>query len=223
VFGKITDPDGRSLGQVEVIAHCGEGTLFRTGSTVTDADGQYRLSFGPGMRMRRGPDVPLGVGCQAATISVHKTGYSAQNLGRAGNLGMTDSTNAAPAWTTNFAGVVRAFTPYRLDFVLQPASLLRGHLEDPARRLPPKTSLCLKGEKLPPSSSALACVDLLENGEFVFVDVLVGFNFWFEASWREKDTWKTLRSPPLKASASTAKNLKITVRDDALDLSELPP
>jgi len=210
------------MGGVEVVAHCGNGTLRPTGSMLSHPDGEYRLSFGPGVRMGRLLDAgSLGVGFQAATISARKPGYFVQRLGRTGNLAMTDSTNVAPAWSTNFAGVVRPFQPYRLDFSLQPASLIRGQLADPSYRLPPKVTLCLKGEKLPPFSSVLACVDLLENGEFEFPDVPVGFAWWFEVSWREKGTWKTLCSKPLKLAAPLPKTVKITVLSETLEVEHL--
>jgi hypothetical protein len=210
-FGKISDVEGRPLGGVEVIAHSGNGSLQRTGSTVSGANGEYRLSFGPGVRMGRLLGAgPLGIGFQAATISAHKRGYFMQGLGQVGNLAMTDSTNMAPAWSTNFAGVVRPFHPFRLDFCLQSASLVRGHMSDPSHQLPSKVSLCLRGEKLPPSSSVLACVDLDKNGEFEFADVPVGFAWWFEVSWREQEAWKTLRSEPITASLAL-KTVKITV------------
>ena len=192
IFGKITDAAGKPMEGVQVLAHCGIGSLFCTGKAETGANGEYRLSFGSGVRMGAALGVgPFGVGFQAATISARKPGYFLQGLGRAGNLAMTDSTNAAPNWSTNSAGIVRAFQPYRLDFTMLPASVIRGHLADPLHRLPAKVSLCLVGQKLPPSSSALACVDLGENGEFQFTDVPVGYSWWLEVTLREKDAWRT--------------------------------
>ena len=51
---------------VEVNAHCGMGTLFRTGTAKTDLDGTYRLAFRPGITVG---NTKLGVGTQVATIT----------------------------------------------------------------------------------------------------------------------------------------------------------
>jgi hypothetical protein len=221
VFGKVTDDTGTPLSGVEILAHCGHGSLFLTGRTTTDTAGEYRLSFGPGVRMGAGPGVgQLGVGFQAATISARKTGYFTDGLGRTGNLAMRDSTNDPPTWSTNFAGVVQAYAPYRLDFRLQPASLIKGRLADPLHELPVQLTLCLKGDKLPPSSNVLACADLAEDGEFQFADVPVGYSWWFEITWREGETWKALRSQPLPVSAAGVKPVNLTAANDMLEIQQ---
>jgi hypothetical protein len=221
VFGKVTAGDSKPLSGVEVFAHCGNGTLFCTGTAVTDTKGEYQLAFGPGVlmgsSMRAGQ---LGVGYQAATISARKPGHFIKGLGRAGNLAMTDSTNTPPGWSTNHAGVVHAFRPYRLDFTLLPASAIRGRLLDPSRRLPAKFSLCLSGDKLPPSSSVLACVESPKDGNFHFEEVPVGYGWWLELSWREGDARKTLRSKPLSVAAPAPIVCKLTLTEDALLLEE---
>src|SRR5262245_14693107 len=52
-FGKVTDQDGKPLAGVEVRAHCGMGTLRRTGLATSSADGKYELNFGPGIMFGR--------------------------------------------------------------------------------------------------------------------------------------------------------------------------
>jgi len=221
VFGKINDAAGKPMEGVQVLAHCGIGSLFCTGTTETGADGEYRLSFGPGVQMGAALGVgPFGVGFQAATISARKPGYFIQGLGRAGNLAMTDSTRTASHWSTNSAGIVRAFHPYRLDFTLLPASQIRGHLADPVHRLPATASLCLVGQQLPPSSSVLACVTLRESGEFQFTDVPVGYSWWLEVTFREKDAWRTLRSELISITAPDPRTIRVTAGEDALELKE---
>jgi hypothetical protein len=219
VFGKIIDSAGKPMEGVQVLAQCGMGSLFCTGKTETGANGDYRLSFGPGVRMGAALGVgPFGVGFQASTISARKPGYFLQGLGRAGNLAMTDSTNAAPNWSTNYAGIVRTFQPYHLDFTMLPASLIRGYLVDSSHRLSAKVSLCLVGHELPPSSSALACVDLGKSGEFQFTDVPVGYSWWFEVTLRQKDAWKTLRSEPITISEPDPRHIHLIAAEEALEI-----
>jgi hypothetical protein len=47
---------------VTMSAHCGYGTLFRTGSATSGGDGRYEMDFGPGIMSRDGTML------QAATI-----------------------------------------------------------------------------------------------------------------------------------------------------------
>src|SRR5690349_1447248 len=70
-FGRVTDHDGKPLAGVEVAAHCGMGTLRRTGVATSGADGRYALDFGPGILfLRASRPIP-----QAATIAAHRAGY----------------------------------------------------------------------------------------------------------------------------------------------------
>jgi hypothetical protein len=138
-------------------------------------------------------------------------GYFARDLGRAGNLAISGSTDAPPRWATNYAGTVNAQNPYRLDFVMEPAASIRGKLNDPLRRLPNHVTVHLAGDKLPPSSSVLASSGISTNGEFEFGEVPVGYTWWFELEVRDGSQSKTLRSPPLLIKAPAEKRLKLTV------------
>jgi hypothetical protein len=56
VYGEIRDARGRPVAGVELVAHCGVGTLRPTSRTTTALDGRYRLKFGISNRfMRRYP------------------------------------------------------------------------------------------------------------------------------------------------------------------------
>lgn len=226
VFGRVTDAAGKPLEGVEVSVSCGIGTLFRTGSGTSGTNGDYAVSFGPGVLMGRSMGVgPLGVGFQAAAVYARKKGYYPRGLGREGNIAMTDTTNSAPTWWTNFSGIVRAFEPYRLDFCLERAASLEGTLRTASKDLPEKFSLCLGGEKLPPASSVLGCTELKEEGRFEFKDVPVGHTWWFEASWRKRSDWQSARSKPfvLKEAGSRSVRVEFDVNDARLEVvSGLP-
>lgn len=221
VFGRITDAQGKPMPDVEVWANCGAGTLFRTGHTTTDDRGQYRLVFRGGFSMPHSDTAPLGVGFQAATVSARKSGHSMQGLGRVGNLAMTDQSNTAPQWATNFAGIVRPFAPYRLDFALQTAASVNGELRDPSRKLPGTRILSLKGEQLPPSCSVLASTALVAGSLFQFTEVPVGFDWWLEIEWREGAAWKSVRTKPLSFRSPGEHRLILTLTaQGALEMTE---
>ena len=71
-FGRVTDPEGKPMAGVEVWAHCGIGTLRKTGIATSGADGRYELNFQPGW----GSSNPTAI--EAATISAHKPGISSR-------------------------------------------------------------------------------------------------------------------------------------------------
>lgn len=216
-FGRVTDPSGAPLAGVTITAHCGMGTLLPTGTATTGENGDYRLAFGPGLRTRMNGDAPSGVGLQVATISARKPGYFARDLGRAGNLAMTDSTRPHPAWVTNLSGVVRLNEPYRLDFTLSTAGSVTVSVSDPGRRLPAKVSLCLTGEKLPPSSSVLGCAEIGPDARHDFADVPVGYSWRFEITWRKGDAWKTIRSPDFAKTNAAPEVIQLRVTDSSLE------
>lgn len=218
VFGKVTDGSGAPLSGVTVTAHCGMGTLLPTGTATTAADGSYRLAFGPGLHTRISDTAPFGVGFQVATVSARKPGFSERELGRRGNLAMSDSSQPGPTWATNFSAIVRPKEPYRLDFTLEPAGRVTVKVSDPEHRLPAKASLCLTGDKLPPSSSVLACSELGKDGRCEFVDVPVGHSWRFETTWRKGDGWKTIRSPNWTQDTPQPKVLELLVTESGLEI-----
>jgi serine protease AprX len=168
VTGKVTDDQGQPLQGVEVHASCGWGTLMPTGSTRTGPDGTYRLLFGPGRIGGRATAAnPLGVGVQAATIRQGMPGYFEKNLGRQGNLIMTDSSGPLPE-SSRYAGVVKPREPYRLDFVMSYGVAVRGTLVDEAGKPIVRQNIWITAPKLPPSCSVLSEVTTDEHGHFQF-------------------------------------------------------
>ncbi len=81
VTGHVRDSAGGPLAGVEITAHCGAGTLRRTGLAATNQQGEYTLEFGPGVWFM-GDSSNL----QAATIAPHKLGLFERNLHRQGDL-----------------------------------------------------------------------------------------------------------------------------------------
>ena len=72
-FGRVTDRAGRPLAGVEVSAHCGYGTLRRTGLAISSENGRYELSFGPGISYLGRSGTPRH--WLLLTITAHKFGY----------------------------------------------------------------------------------------------------------------------------------------------------
>ena len=221
VFGLIADSRGNALAGVEVRACCGIGTLQCTGRTMSDANGKYVLAFGPGVLMGKLLSGGHGVGLQAATIFAEKSGYSCVELGRAGNLGMTDLDEVKPEHSRSFAGVVYRSKPYRLDFVLQPAASLKGAITSANGKLPEKLTLSLVGKVLPPSCSVLTSVELLQTNAFAFSNVPIQSNWWFEASWREQGQWKSSKTEPFACKIPTEHEATLEFIQDELRLRRL--
>lgn len=203
VFGRVADSQGNALAGVEVRACCGIGTLECTGQTTSDTNGQYVLVFEPGVLMGKLLSGGHGVvGFQAATIFAKKSGYACADVGRAGNLAMTDLEEVKAQQSRSFAGVVYRFKPYRLDFALQPAASVKGIVLASNGNLPKKLTLSVVGQVLPPSCSVLSSVELLQTNGFTFTDVPVKSNWWFAASWRERDEWKSSKTEPFTCESA---------------------
>jgi hypothetical protein len=189
VTGHVADADGRPFAGVEVVAHCGEGTLHVTGKAVTDEHGDYTLRFGPGFHhLTFEPYAYI----QAATISPQKTGYCERNLHRQGDLLMADRTPTADElrpWTrsqqrdgaSRLNDVIVPDRPKRVDFVMVPAAKVRGRLVDAKGQPLPDTGISLTGDELPPSSSVVAWTKTDAQGGFAFGEVPVGRVWWFSA------------------------------------------
>lgn len=176
-FGRVTDEQGRPMEGVEVRANCGIGTLFPTGRTNSDSNGVYRVAFGPGFLMNRDDTHPFGVGFQVATISATTPGYFDQNLGRQGNLAMTDRATVGDE-AKRFSGLVKPHEPYHLDFVLAPSATVTGWLVDEQERPIAGQRLYLSGEELPPSQSVLASSNTDSEGRFQFDQVPTSHSWW---------------------------------------------
>lgn len=216
VYGTVRGPDGDPMAGVTVRVYCGIGSLFCTGRTASDQDGHYRLAFGPGVLMGRllKPG-DLGVGLQAATIFAQKPGYFSRDLGRAGNLAITDTTNAPQP---GFQGILHPFEPRLLDFVLEPAASIRGTLELPQGQTSLGLGMSITGKQLPPSSSVLASAKLEPGGAFEFNDVPVGYHWQIEASWRESGQEKTARSKDFLLERSKPYQMELKLHEGVLDM-----
>jgi biopolymer transport protein ExbD len=175
VRGVVTDGDGKPLEGVELRAHTGMGTLMLTGQTTTGRDGRYVLRFGPGIAISR--NGRPAVGLQAATISASKPGYFEKDLGRHGNLAMTDDAELAKD-AKDFAAVVLPNQPKELVFVMQSSARATGTLLDAQGKPLAGYRISLTGSELPPSSSALASGGKTdEKGRFEFRDIPRGYHF----------------------------------------------
>jgi hypothetical protein len=180
VTGRVSNEAGTPLADVEVTAHCGEGTLRCTGRAVSDEEGQFVLWFGPGMFFLNDE-----TGLQAATIAPHKIGWIERNLHRQGDLRMAKrppDESELRHWGPAEA-VVYPDQPRRVDFVMIPAATIKGRLLDSARRPILNHYVSLDAEELPPSSSVLATMQTDGTGRFRFTEVPAG------------PVWLSIRSP----------------------------
>lgn len=201
VQGRVTDTDGNGLAGVEVRAATGVATLLGGGKTITDKDGHYRLSFGPGGHTKISEHAPLGVGVQAASIFASKPGWSEQNLCRQGDLLMSDLTpetlgDDAKRWGKKSADdVVFADRPKTIDFVMQPAVILEGQFVETSRnRNVRDQQIWITGPELPPSSSVLASLKTDRKGKFAYMNLPTSREWRF--SMRVPNTAIVLESKP---------------------------
>ncbi len=186
VYGRVTDEAGEPLADVEVRAATGVGTLMGGGRTRTDADGRYRLYFGPGLLVMNRETAPRGVGVQAALISAWQAGCYETNFNRQGALCMSDLSPEALEQEIKKKGRVwghaslDAFVlpgrPQEVDFRLAPAATLEGTLVWGRRELKDQT-LTLTGDELPPGSNVLRSVTTDRKGRFQLDCIPVG-NAW---------------------------------------------
>jgi hypothetical protein len=191
-FGRVTDQDGKPLPGAEVWAHCGSGTLFRTGTATSGDDGRYELRFGPGITTLGGKAT-----FQAATISAHKRGYFEENLSRQGNCSAADGppTEAdIKRWHGHKDRLFLPDRPVELNFSMRPAARVAGRLVDEQARPLAKYSVALTGAELPPSSSVLCSARADEQGKFAFENIPTTFLFQFEVRKSDPkppwdDTW----------------------------------
>lgn len=213
-FGKVTDNAGQPLEGVEVRASCGMGTLFTTGSAKTDAQGQYRLAFRPGILVG---NTKLGVGTQVATITPHKKGWYEIHLGRGGDLLMSDSQEQPnPEDLSGYRGVVKAGEPYELNFTMAHAGSIDGRLVTEFGSPVKGVEIYLTGEILPPSSSALAKATTDDKGRFTFESIPVwladpSIKLKWRFSIRPFGVRHELESTPFAVTADTPSQQTLTL------------
>jgi len=201
IRGKVVDEKGDGLAGVKVSAYCGEGSLNRTGETLTGPDGGYSLRFGPGRLMAESNAGPWHVGFQAATIYAAKRGYFGANLTRQGELLMADHFPAPgekTGWNVDTNKLVLPNRPFELNFVLLPAAKITGRLHDEKGASLANWAVCLAGEQLPPSSSAFEETHTDVNGRFQLTDLPTSGSWWLRAlrlgEWKERGAWTEFRS-----------------------------
>src|SRR5262245_56620227 len=86
VVGKVLDETGtKPMAGVRLTAHAGYGSLFKTGETVTDKDGRFRLSFRPGVMFSGAK-----VGRQVAIIAATKPGFYSWTYGTPAEFILSD-------------------------------------------------------------------------------------------------------------------------------------
>ena len=186
VTGRVADADGNPVVGVGVRAHCGWGTLRLTGKTLSNSDGGYVLRFGPGVHTVDRSAGKLRTGLQAASIHAGKPGHYEQNLCRHGSLGMTDRA-VSGGEARKFAGIVVLGKPYRLDFVVLPAAMIKGRMVDQTGRAVSTQEFWISGKELPPASSVLRGVLTDKGGRFVIGSVPLK-PWWFQLRTPRRST-----------------------------------
>jgi|GEM_PF-2698828 len=208
VQGRITNGEAVPLSGVTVSAHCGMGTLMKTGEAVTDADGRYTLNFGPGLML-----IDDGAQMQVATISASKSGMVERDLCRAGDLVMASkqpSNDELKYWGATPQRVVLAGTPKQVDFVMVPAATVRGRVIDSTGAPVANTSIWLDADGLPPSSSVLASATTDENGRFEYTEVPPG-EVWLTMPVSTKP-FREVESAKIFCDAETAYEVELTLQ-----------
>jgi len=177
-FGRVTDTAGRPMAGVQVWAHCGKGTLFRTGVAFSDTDGRYELHFGPGIMYTRGN----GTETQAATISAQKPGYFETNLSRQGACATAHAMPDEQQIRRWGASKDRLFLPEKaieLNFVMRPAARVAGKLVDEQGQPLVGYSVSLTGADLYPATNVMDSVRSDDQGRFTLEDIPTTFRFQF--------------------------------------------
>ena len=180
IYGKVTDVDGNGMAGIELWASCGMGTLLPTGKTVSDNDGNYRLSFGPGMWHLDNNKRKISLQC--ATIHAGKSGYFEQNLCRHGNLGIAGNKEQAESnvWGKNaFEKILLPEEPYNVDFVMVKGASVDGTVKDATGKPLSDFRLHVKGDILYPSSSVLFSATTDQDGRFT-LDSIPDKVYYFE-------------------------------------------
>jgi len=156
-----------------------------TGETTTDADGNYRLAFGPAMVVKDKSghvDVTKTIEqtvLQAAVIAPQKSGYYEQNLHRQGDLRMGREL-PAPEQHRRFPPekVILPNKPKRIDFVMLPAASINGRVLDEQGKPLASQRFYVDGEELAPAASVLREFRPDETGKFSMADVPCK-SYWF--------------------------------------------
>lgn len=210
--GRVTDREGKPLAGVGVQAHCGFGTLFRTGQAVTDEEGRYDLRFGPGLHSENRQLV------QAATISVSLAGHVEQNLHRQGDLvaALEKPEGDDLGWGGKTADdLFLPGQPKTIDFVMVPATKLSGVVMGKDGDRLDGVRVSLTGPDLPPSSSVVATTRTDKGGRFELTDLPTGFAYQLLIEPAKAESpWLGWASPPLTLAIDEQGNNCFTTEHD---------
>ncbi|HZZ42182.1 MAG TPA: hypothetical protein VFE58_04535 [Tepidisphaeraceae bacterium] len=207
VEGKVVDEGGEPMKNVAVYARCGtQNNTIRTGITKSDKDGKYRLAFAPGVMEERGLGHEV-VGFQNALIVVVKGGYFEKNLGRQGDLAMSDDPNHMT--DKDYAGVVAIHKPYELNFVLCKGGEVSGKVVDPDGKVVKGLTLYLSGAEV----TYLMAVKTDEEGMFKFRDVPTNYDWSFLI--HDRFYAEDVETKPFKLTEAGEK-MEMTLTSDAV-------
>lgn len=214
--GRVVDRAGLPMAGVTVRAHCGFGTLFPTGDTVTDAEGRYDLRFGPGIRSSNPQLV------QAATISVSRDGFVEQNLHRQGDrLAALEQPTADDLrrWGRAIEDLFLPGKERNIDFVMVPATRLSGVVTGKDGDRLEGVRVLLTGPELPPSTSLMAETTTDKGGRFELSGLPAGFAFQLLVqSARERPDRLAWASPPIVLATAEDGQIRFSCRVDGREV-----
>lgn len=222
VFGRVTDSEGKGMSGVTVSASCGWGTLMPTASTNSDAQGDYRMTFGPGRawfdeagRVDVAKTIE-GTGLQAAIIGASKTGYYEKDLGRQGDLRMAREL-PRPDQHPGIAAesIVLPNQPRRVDFVMLPAASISGRVVEANGKAASGRRFYILSDKLPPAATVLCEFRPDETGRFKIVGVPCG-SYWLEPA---DGSLAGVRSNPVAIPRAGSYDVEVSVNEAAKKLS----
>lgn len=166
VRGKVTDKDGKPVGEAVVRAHTGYGTMFQSGAAISDAAGNYQLRFG-----RAGLQFDSAEGLGQLIVSASKPGMYEQNLNSQGELAMADRPPAELPEYYAERPLVLAQQPFELNFTLRPAAILEVNFKATEGNELENVHVRLQGVKMPPGSSVIDSGKLDKWRSVTFHDV----------------------------------------------------
>ena len=217
VNGIVVTESGEPIPDASIIAHAGMGSLHMTGRTTSDQDGKFEMNFGPGIWTKNQE------GVQAATISVHKSGWFETNLYRQGDLLAAHKLPEGEiGWGKKTAAdVFLPGKPKTLKFTLKPAASISGTLSDANGKPIPGIRVGITGDELRPSTSIFAEVKTDEKGEFKFSDLPTTFKLklYFETkkNWRDWPSYTVLLREPTHFKVTATRNT------EAFEFKSEPP
>ena len=219
VYGVVRDNEGKPMSDVEVRAATGMGTLLGGGRTQTDANGRYRLYFGPGVRFDVGENAPLGVRMQAAIISARKDGWFETNWNRQGGLSMSDADPdqlAEQLKKEPYSGkdsieqIVFPNLPREVNFTMAQGGAIKGKLHTDGSCPLEKMNVALIGDKLPPGRGVFANLTIDTEGNFQVPSLpLLPADVQWRFRLRVKDSRQSFQTEPFTITEPSVHNCEL--------------